>query len=147
MRLKQASELDQDTIHSLSGKRIKDSTLSYQDLHDYLNDRNMGVYLLEDNGLVLGYLILRFETEEGEIDEIAVRKEEEGKGLGTLMLKESTEIFLRRGIEKVFLEVRKKNEKAIHLYEKNGFVLYRTRKNYYADDDALCYVKELNHER
>lgn len=147
MRLRQVSDKDLNAVYTLSSNRIKDTTLSYQDLQDYLNDINMGVYVLEADDHILGYLILRFETEEGEIDEIAVEKEEEGKGLGTFILEESMKIFLNHGIRKVFLEVRKKNKKAIRLYEKNGFVLYRIRKNYYPDDDALCYVKELNHER
>lgn len=147
MRLRQVSDKDLNAVYTLSSNRIKDTTLSYQDLQDYLNDINMGVYVLEEDDHILGYLILRFETEEGEIDEIAVEKEEEGKGLGTFILEESMKIFLNHGIRKVFLEVRKKNKKAIRLYEKNGFVLYRIRKNYYPDDDALCYVKELNHER
>ena len=48
-----------------------------------------------------------------------------------------------KGVEKVFLEVRKSNSNAIALYEKFGFSVYAERKNYYTDngEDALLMQK------
>ena len=49
------------------------------------------------------------------------------------------------GCENVSLEVRVSNDKAIKLYEKNGFININTRKNYYDDnhEDAYLMVKPL----
>ena len=37
------------------------------------------------------------------------------------------------GVSRLFLEVRESNERAIHVYEKAGFVKNGLRKNYYED--------------
>ena len=104
------------------------------------------LYVLEDdNEEDIGFLCLRIDDDtEAEIDYIAISKKDEGKGLASQFLNEVLMEVHHNGIEKVFLEVRSKNTRAIAFYERNGFVQYRIRKNYYLDDDALCYVKEAN---
>ena len=47
------------------------------------------------------------------------------------------------GVNKIFLEVREKNAPAISLYIKNGFVKISERKNYYGDENAVVYIKEI----
>ena len=49
------------------------------------------------------------------------------------------------GIKAVYLEVRKSNEAAISLYNKNGFRQVGTRKSYYEspNEDALVMAVEL----
>ena len=48
-------------------------------------------------------------------------------------------------ISKIFLEVADNNIKAINFYEKNNFVFFRFRHNYYNDNgnsiNAKCYSK------
>jgi ribosomal-protein-alanine N-acetyltransferase len=49
------------------------------------------------------------------------------------------------GVIKAFLEVRKSNEAAIHLYESLGFKIDGVRKGYYRDnrEDALMMSCEI----
>jgi len=51
-----------------------------------------------------------------------------------------------RGVEEMFLEVRKSNREAISFYEKFNFKLIGERKDYYTDpvEDALIYKLIMN---
>ena len=52
-----------------------------------------------------------------------------------------------RQVEAVFLEVRSRNEAALRLYQKNGYIQVGVRPGYYSDpvDDALIFKKEVLH--
>lgn len=143
MTIEAAEEKDLDSIFRMEQSRIQNCPSKYEDLCSYLKNPNMELLELLSEQNVIGYIILRYELDEAEIDEIAICKDSEGKGIGTFLLQKSLQHLKEKAIKKVYLEVRKKNSKAIKLYERNGFVSYRIRKNYYGDDDAICYLKEL----
>lgn len=50
----------------------------------------------------------------------------------------------QKGAQRIFLEVRSRNDPAIGLYQKQGFRTIGTRKNYYQypQDDALVMMYE-----
>ena len=50
-----------------------------------------------------------------------------------LLVQELIRITNEMGVSRLFLEVRESNERAIHVYEKAGFVKNGLRKNYYED--------------
>lgn len=77
----------------------------------------------------------------GDITNVAVIPNEQGKGYGTELVKELIKVAKINDIEKLFLEVRVSNIKAIKLYEKCGFEKISVRKKYYKDgEDALIYA-------
>lgn len=117
------------------------------DKEEEYKDPDLSFYVLVEEDEVIGYVLLRDEREEGEIDEIVIQKEKEGCGRGKKLLIDIIKEASERGMKRLLLEVRAKNERAIKLYESCGFVPYRRRKNYYQDDDAICYLKELTYER
>ena len=49
----------------------------------------------------------------------------------------------KMGVEKIFLECRISNSKAIKLYEQLGFISQGIRKNYYPNEDGISYLKEI----
>jgi ribosomal-protein-alanine acetyltransferase len=120
-------------------------TLTKEDVLLYLNCPYRLLYVLEDENKPVGFLSLTLEGAEAELDDIAILEENEGKGYGQFLLKSALEDLKRKEIQTLFLEVRKSNVKAIRLYENNGFLSYRERKNYYLSpiEDAVCYRKEL----
>ena len=143
MIVKEAEEQELPFLYEI-GSRIHGLN-SQKELPFYSDSLGFELYvLLDDKEVPIGFLCVRFDDEsEAEIDYIAIKKEEEGKGYASLFLKEVLDELHKNGIVKFFLEVRSKNQRAISLYERNGFVQYRVRKNYYLDDDALCYLKEV----
>lgn len=67
------------------------------------------------------------------------------KGVASALLKKLIQYSKENNIEKIFLEVRSSNHKAIKLYEKYNFKQISIRKNYYKDtnEDALVYMLEI----
>lgn len=143
MIIREAQEKDIPSLYEI-GKRIHGFDAE-KELPFYSDSMGFELYVLEnDDEELLGFTCMRFDDEtEAEIDYIAIKEEEEGKGYATKFL---SELFLElksHGYQKIFLEVRSKNARAIALYERLGFKQFRIRKNYYYDDDAICYMKEI----
>ena len=102
-----------------------------EDLASYLIDEDKKLILLALDKKVIAFVALSISLDEAEIDYLAIRKEEEGKGYSNQLLHNAFELLKKEYQTKtVFLEVREHNIRAISLYEKNGFILYRKRKNY-----------------
>lgn len=82
---------------------------------------------------IVGYCGVVMVQEEGDITNVSVKKEEQNQGIGKLLISKLIEETGAMDIEKLFLEVRESNERAIHVYETAGFVQNGCRKNYYED--------------
>ncbi len=93
---------------------------------------------------ILGYIGLMFVLDEGYISNVAVSEKYRGNGVASELLAE----LLERSKKLAFLtlEVRASNDAAISLYEKFGFSVVGTRKNYYEKpkEDALIMTLERN---
>ncbi len=136
---------DIGAIQAMAKDRILGSSTLETTLSPLLaSAANPEVWVLEENSVILAYLILRLEGTEEEIDEIAVSKNEDRKGYGSRLMNAILRKAEETGVRKMFLEVRRSNAPAIAFYESFGFQCYRTRLHYYSDgEDALCYEKEL----
>ncbi len=135
------SSEDIDEVFLLSS-RIEEVKTRREDIVSYVEDPNLTGYVLKDTKLH-AYVLIRLESGECEIDQIAVREEDEGKGIASFLLENVFSLLKERNIHKVFLEVRNDNKKAISLYERNGFSSYNVRKNYYGEKDAILMSKEI----
>ncbi|MEW5807552.1 MAG: ribosomal protein S18-alanine N-acetyltransferase [Acidobacteriota bacterium] len=80
------------------------------------------------------------------INNIAVRREHRGMGLGRLMMDYILNFGFNRGCDMVTLEVRPSNAIAIEMYQKFGFRVTGRRKGYYTDsgEDALLMTLDLS---
>lgn len=81
---------------------------------------------------VLGYFVAMNAGDDEELLTITVAPEAEGRGYGRLLLTSLLTEATARGAERLFLEVRQSNARAIRLYESVGFTITGMRKNYYA---------------
>lgn len=90
---------------------------------------------------VIAYGVLLDMIDVYELVKIAVKKTSREKGFGNKLLAGIIEKLSKN----IFLEVRITNEKAIKLYEKNGFKKINVRKNYYKDtgEDAVIMSVEI----
>ncbi|MDX2192368.1 MAG: ribosomal protein S18-alanine N-acetyltransferase [Gemmatimonadales bacterium] len=98
-----------------------------------------------DVGTMLGYFVGRAMTDEGEVLNLAVPPEAEGRGIGSRLLARGLEALGRRGARTAYLEVRASNARAQQLYERAGFARVGRRRGYYRDpvEDALVLRKAL----
>ena len=95
------------------------------------------------DGQVGGYCVCYQSFEEGEITNVAVKKELRGQGIAGKLLEKLCSYGKERGLERYILEVRAGNEPAIHLYERSGFTRVGIRKGFYEQpmEDAVIMVK------
>jgi [ribosomal protein S18]-alanine N-acetyltransferase len=77
--------------------------------------------------------------DEVHINNLAVRGDFRGRGVGTALLEHVLQAGATRGAARATLEVRRSNVPARRLYERMGFEIAATRPNYYVSpaEDAL----------
>ena len=94
---------------------------------------------------LIGYVILYYVPDEGEIARIAVESAWRRRGVAGHLLAELEKICIDTGIRKLMLEVRRNNTAAVSFYKKNGFRKDGVRKGYYTNpcEDAILMSKEL----
>lgn len=99
------------------------------------------------DGSAAAFVLSRQALDEEELLLLAVRPEERGRGLGTAILNAYFEKAARRGVRRIFLEMRANNP-ARSLYQRCGFQPIGTRPRYYraADGqslDAITFARTL----
>ena len=102
------------------------------------------VYVLEHDNTIVGYYGFWIMFDNIDITKVSVRKELQGKGLSNILMEDFFNRIKNLDVKTVTLEVRSSNDKAIKLYEKNGFKKINIRYKYYPDgEDAYIYQKEV----
>jgi len=99
----------------------------------------------EEEGGVVGYAVLWWVLDQGELANLAVQEASRGRGVGSELLDHVVSHAEAVRIESLFLEVRVSNEKASGLYSRRGFKQISVRKGYYQNprEDARILVKYL----
>ena len=96
-------------------------------------------YTASEGGRVIAYILGRVIAPEGEIYRIATAPDKRRRGIAYRLLDYAIKTERGRGLESLFLEVRKNNTPARNLYRAYGFREIGIRKNYYKNppDDAV----------
>lgn len=106
--------------------------------------REDAIFLVaEDDQEILGYCGVLTVLDEGDITNVAVRKDRQGEGIGKLLVQELIKKAYDAGVTTIHLEVRESNTPAIRLYEKLGFERLGVRRNYYEApaEDGIMMVR------
>ena len=109
-------------------------------------DYPMWVQKLDDE--IVGYGVLSVALDEAHLLNLCTAAQAEGRGLGRHMLRALLRIARAGGAQRVFLEVRPSNKRAIKLYDAAGFNEIGRRPRYYpaannCREDALVMAMEL----
>lgn len=99
--------------------------------------------VVEEKEQILGYCGLFMVLDEGDITNVAVRRDRQKEGIGNFLMESLIRLAAERGVTTIHLEVRVGNDRAIRLYERNGFTRDGIRKGYYSDpiEDALLMTR------
>lgn len=118
-----------------------------RDFFEYeLNENDLSsLFVLRENGEIISYGGMWCLFENCDITTIATRRDKWHMGYGQKMMDQLIATAKENECEFMHLEVRVSNKKAIDFYEKNGFVIVRTRVGYYDDnnEDAYDMIKGL----
>ena len=110
------------------------------------SERALYYVLEQEDGTIVGYAGLWQVLDEGQITNIALRKEFRHQGYGELLVRVLMEAAWEAGCTEIFLEVRISNQVAIHLYRKLGYEVLSVRKHYYSDPVEDAYVMDCKKE-
>lgn len=105
------------------------------------------MWVQERQGAIVGYGVLSIAAGEAHVLNLCTAPGNEGQGLGQRMLHALLKIARGHGAQRVFLEVRPSNPRAIALYDRNGFNEIGRRPRYYpahgGREDAIVMAMEL----
>lgn len=106
--------------------------------------RNDAMFLVvEEKGQILAYCGLLMVLDEGDVTNVAVRRDRQKEGIGNFLIESLIRLAEGLGVTTIHLEVRQSNETALRLYERNGFMRDGIRKNYYENpvEDAILMTR------
>ena len=109
----------------------------------------------EEDGKIAGYILCRIETglagldrlglsKKGHVISIAVLPQYRRQGVANALMEEAMKNMVHYKAKECYLEVRVGNDEAVKLYQKLGFKISRTIREYYMDgEDAHVMTKKL----
>jgi ribosomal-protein-alanine acetyltransferase len=94
---------------------------------------------------VAGVVLSAVVADEAEIESIAVSPNFQRQGVGRSLLTAALDGMRAKGVEKVHLELRESNQRALRFYRKHGFEEAGRRAGYYAEaaEDAILMSLKL----
>ena len=143
--IRKAAEADIEKIIEIENESITPAWTHGMLLSEMYRD-DAHFELACEGSKVWGFFILREISGESELLQIAVAKTSRRRGIGGGLMEACLAVALKNGISQVYLEVRSKNEAAISMYEKHGFIKAGRRKSYYTqpEDDAIIMTKKIS---
>ena len=144
--LRPMRETDLDTI-----MRIEESAYPFPWTRGIFRDcmrAGYPMWVQERDGSIIGYGVLSIAADEAHVLNLCTAPGNEGRGLGQRMLQSLLRIARGSGAQRVYLEVRPSNQRAITLYHRTGFNEIGRRPRYYptashAREDAIVMAMEL----
>lgn len=106
--------------------------------------KNGDFYVVKEGEKIIGYGGFTKAMDEVSLVNLAISQDYRRKGIATKLLEHLIKMAKEKNIEKMFLEVRRKNIPAISFYHKNGFTERGIRRGYYEDrEDAIIMGRKL----
>lgn len=95
----------------------------------------------ETDSLILGYIVYWVMEDDSQILNVVVDREYRGLGFAKKMIRQAIQECLKKGSQKILLDVRKSNAAAIQLYQSLYFRITSVRKNYYSDGEDAFFME------
>lgn len=109
-----------------------------------------GCWVLAQDDLVVGYGVLSVAAGEAHVLNVCIAPDAQGHGHGRRLMRRLIDLARWHQAQRIFLEVRPSNPRAIALYHDLGFNEIGRRPNYYpartGREDALVMALELLHD-
>lgn len=151
VHLREATEDDLPIIHEIEESVYPIPwTFNFFRIIYHMNEDLFIVAMDDDN--IIGYTVGEVQVmgrkeaprKAGHVLNIAVCRENQCRGVGTMLLDEIEKRFSDREANIAYLEVRESNSIAQRLYLERGYEYVRTSKDYYGDEDGFIMTKSLN---
>ncbi len=132
-----------EAVHEIFEECFTAERWSRKSIREELDNPLAVTLVVLHHRLVVAFLNGRHICQEGDINQIAVKKEYRRHGLASYLMKALFERAKKEQIAHYTLEVRSSNQQAIDFYHSLGFEQVGRRKDYYSKpkEDALLYRK------
>ncbi len=117
----------------------------YDSFINTLSNEHAAYFTLYADGIFCGYIGMYDLVDEVSIINVAVDPAYRGKGYGKMLMDRAEDYAQAHSCPMITLEVRESNDVARTLYEKTGYRIFGTQKNYYTNpkEDAILYCKDI----
>ncbi len=132
IEFREMREEDVKRVHELETVCFR-TPWSYNSLLSELSNDVAYYTVAVSDGIVVGYAGSWIMFDEAHVTNIAVDPDHRCRGIATGMILHLMNIAMKRGAERMTLEVRETNLTAQRLYASLGFAYAGTRKHYYSD--------------
>ena len=103
-------------------------------INNYLFDSNVYIATYPSKNEVIGiFCLYHVDTKTVELKNMAVAEEYQSKGIGSLLLDKMVEIAKKKGYQEIIVGTADCGVNQIRFYERNGFVKYGIRKNFFLE--------------
>jgi ribosomal-protein-alanine N-acetyltransferase len=133
---------DISELVSITEESFQAASWSRESYEELCKSEGFLAFVSERAGRVSGFVVGRQAADEGEILNVAVRRENRRKGEGQALLSAVLEQLHRRGVRRVYLEVRESNETGIAFYQEQGFAKTGRRPGYYRGPEEAAVLME-----
>ena len=127
---RKATKEDIKQIAALEGRTFSDAW-TVQGITETFEQSQAFLTVGEENGIIVGYCIVYYVLEEGEIARIAVDEKIRRQGVGRGLLDYTIACCRQIKLQRVLLDVRESNMAARAFYASYGFEKDGMRKNFY----------------
>ncbi|MBI1235397.1 MAG: GNAT family N-acetyltransferase [Alphaproteobacteria bacterium] len=147
LTIRSATPADLDTLTAVEGAAFApEDRFARRNLRRMLASRSAWIGIAESGDVPAGAAILLFRkgARTARLYSIASDPGFAGQGVGAALMTACVAEAVRRGCDRLRLEVRASNTRALALYERSGFSLLKEKKAYYADgESALILERDL----
>jgi ribosomal-protein-alanine N-acetyltransferase len=91
---------------------------------------------LQEGETLIGYCIQTHAADENHLLNLCLAPEWQRQGFGSLLLGHAIRLARQQNCSFMFLEVRPSNLAGFQLYEKNGFIIFGERPDYYRSEEG-----------
>ena len=132
-----------DNIYEIE-KDSLDVAWSKDQLKDLIEAKNTVARVGVIDGEVVCSYSFNIVIDEGDINNLSVKKSWRGRGVGSLLMEDMIKCAVDSGVESLTLEVNENNTVAINLYKKYGFGVEGMRPKFYHGKEAALVMWRRN---
>ena len=138
------TEKDVNAVADLE-KAIFPDPWTAKSIYDTFGQKQAFIVVAEEKEKIVGYCIVYFVLDEGEIARIAVDPSLRRQGVGCQILEQVQKTCIEKEVTRLLLDVRESNESARKFYQNYGFQTDGIRKNFYdfPKENAVLMSKEI----
>lgn len=140
---------DLDAIDAIEAAGFTTDRFARRNLRRLLGSESAAALVAEGDGRPLGYvlLLLRRGAKAARLYSMATLPPARGRGVGKALVDAAAACAVKRGRERLRLEVRRTNAVARRLYERAGFSVIDERPGYYEDGETALLMEKRLRER